>query len=999
MNIKACVLKIKSRYFFALLHFLIGVSLFGQNRSWKSATSNGSLNSISINKLDTNHFKILQLNIETLKQDLVNIPQRGTGHKTNSNIISIPNEKGETEQFQIYEASNFSPELSNKYPDIKSYIGYGLNNKAILRLSISPSGINTMIDYRDKPTVFMQPITGDVNNYIVYNRLSRADNKLPEFVCGMVEDFSKKEQVAKGESSSLRDANDQLLRKFKLAISVNGEYTAYHGGTIAGALAAINTTMTRVNAVFETDMAVTFELVDATQLIYTNAATDPYSAISNWNNELQSTLTTTIGEASYDIGHMFGASGGGGSAGCIGCVCEDGRKGSGITSPSDGIPEGDNFDIDFVAHEIGHQMGANHTWAFNTENTGVNAEPGSGTTIMGYAGITGDNNVQLHSDSYFHYYSIKQILDNLETSPNNCAQTTVISNEPPIANAGNDYNIPPGTAYILKGTATDANGGDALTYCWEQIDNGVVTNTTFGPTLTTGSTNRSLEPNSSPYRYIPKFSRVVAGELTQENPTVNEDWETVSTVSRTLNWALTVRDREPSGLGLGAQTSFDLMRITVENVLPFTANSPGALPSTGEADISWNVGETNNSTINCQKVTIKLSVDNGVTFPFTLATNIDNDGLETITIPGIPPANNARIIVEATDNIFYAMSESFPISNMPTFALSNASGSQVACGVDELIYNLRFSTVNGFAEDTVFTVMGNPPGSTVIFSSSSLNNSEEFTMSVSGLTDVSQGIYNLEVIGTSASVTNSIANIGLEVIDGICNAVANTDFQTSITGVSFNTLENLNNGKPSGYSDFTNLSTAIERANPYGLTVNINTFGNFLCESKVWIDWNQNCIFEGNEEYDLGTATNVVNGPTSNSPLPIVVPIDAVLGNTTMRVSTKFQSPSSACENDFDGEIEDYTVNILPAQLDLDSQTRIYPNPNSGLFNIKLIETPGDEISVLVYDVRGRRVYDKRFQNTLGFNESVNLKDVQGGLYLVRVSNGKEKITRKIIVR
>ena len=87
--------------------------------------------------------------------------------------------------------------------------------------------------------------------------------------------------------------------------------------------------------------------------------------LSNWNAQLQSTLTSIIGEANYDIGHMFGASGGGGNAGCIGCVCVNGSKGSGITSPADGIPQGDNFDIDYVVHEVGHQLGANHTFSMS----------------------------------------------------------------------------------------------------------------------------------------------------------------------------------------------------------------------------------------------------------------------------------------------------------------------------------------------------------------------------------------------------------------------------------------------------------------------------------------------------------------------------------------------------------------------------------------------------------------------------------------------------------
>ena len=172
----------------------------------------------------------------------------------------------------------------------------------------------------------------------------------------------------------------------------------------------------------------------------------------------------------------------------------------------------DFFDIDYVPHEIGHQMGANHTFAFNTEGTGVNSEPGSGTTIMGYAGITGANDVQDHSDAYFHYHSINQILTNVASAPNNCATTTVITNNPPVANAGLDYTIPNGTAFVLKGAATDADSGDVLTYTWEQIDSGSTTSTSFGPAHT-GPVWRSRPPSTNPDRYMPIIERVIAGEL------------------------------------------------------------------------------------------------------------------------------------------------------------------------------------------------------------------------------------------------------------------------------------------------------------------------------------------------------------------------------------------------------------------------------------------------------------------------------------------------------
>jgi hypothetical protein len=112
------------------------------------------------------------------------------------------------------------------------------------------------------------------------------------------------------------------------------------------------------------------------------------------------------------------------------------KKEADILHQTDGIPSGDNFDIDYVAHELGHQFGANHTFTTGNEGTGVHMEPGSGSTIMGYAGITSAD-VQPHSDAYFHAISIQQITNNMKAKT--CQTNTATGNSIPTANAGLDY--------------------------------------------------------------------------------------------------------------------------------------------------------------------------------------------------------------------------------------------------------------------------------------------------------------------------------------------------------------------------------------------------------------------------------------------------------------------------------------------------------------------------------------------------------------------------------
>ena len=326
------------------------------------------------------------------------------------------------------------------------------------------------------------------------------------------------------------------LRTFRLALSCTAEYANYFGATssanVALVNAAYNATLTRVNGVFEKDLAIHLDLVATNDnAIFYNAATDPYSNSDTgtngaWNGELQSTLTSVIGEANYDIGHLFGGDGGGGNAGCIGCVCVDGQKGSAYTSPGDGKPEGDTFDIDYVAHELGHQLGGNHTFTHTTENSPVNYEPGSGSTIMAYAGIT-NFDVQKNSNDYFHAGSIAQIQTNLDSKT--CGTSLDITYTAPTLTLPTNMTIPVNTPFSLTASATGGSG--ALTYCWEQYDEATLASqlcsvSNVNPagdqdcvptsTKTTGPIFRSYPPTTSGTRYFPRLETLTTGTTTTQ---------------------------------------------------------------------------------------------------------------------------------------------------------------------------------------------------------------------------------------------------------------------------------------------------------------------------------------------------------------------------------------------------------------------------------------------------------------------------------------------------
>jgi hypothetical protein len=630
-------------------------------------------------------FKLFDLNLSALNSELQNKVVKQT--TKSSTIISIPNADGNLEQFEVVEASNFDAALQARFPQIRAFSGRGIADKAAtLKLSIAPTGVQAMVFRIGQPNEFIEAYSKDHTVYAVYQ--SQKNSGIGSWNCSTQEAKLANDLNTQVYNGNIAARSGGDLKVMRLAQSVTAEYSNYFGATSAAqeslVLTAVNNTLTRCNGVYEKDLALHLNLVAAsTSVFYYNPSTDPYSAAAQgaggaWNNELQNTLTSVIGNANYDIGHLFGATGGGGNAGCIGCVCGTG-KGSGYTSPQDGIPQGDKFDIDYVVHEVGHQLGANHTFSFNNEGTGVNKEVGSGLSIMGYAGIT-NYDVAPNSIEYFHQASIAQIQANLATKT--CPVTTSISNATPVVAALTNYTIPKSTPFALTGSATDANASDVLTYSWEQNDNAGNSQTNASSvasvTKATGPNWTNVVPTTSPTRLFPKLATILAGgQVTGPNTggDAGANTEALSSVARTLNFRLTVRDNAPysstSPVSVG-QTQFADMVVTVSSASgPFDVTAPNTAINwnIGSAqNVTWNVNGTTASPVSCANVKISLSTDGGNNFT-TLVASTANDGSETITVPNTP-SSTCRIKVEAVGNIF------FDISN----ANFTIGGTAPACG-------------------------------------------------------------------------------------------------------------------------------------------------------------------------------------------------------------------------------------------------------------------------------------------------------------------------------
>ncbi|MGG1922653.1 reprolysin-like metallopeptidase [Chryseobacterium sp. NRRL B-14798] len=639
---------------------LSGISFAQTDRLWTSSSikiSSPVLENMSVFEDP----QLFHLNISGLKNVLAKAPKRLAGQS--EVIISFPNSTGRMENFRVTENSNFEPELASKYPDIKSYIGEGVEDPASkVYFSISPLGLSSMEIYRDQSAVFIQPYTKDLSTYIVYKKSDRKDH-LNKLEC-TVSDAAQKGNL---NVVTHKNADDATLRTFRLALSCTGEYTSYFGGAKAQALAAMNNTMTRVNGIFENDFAARMVLIaNNDDLIYTDAATDPYSSSSqmkNWNLELMNNLSSSIGNNNFDIGHLFGRDGGGGNAGCIGCICDNDMstyqsqgitypssyKGSGYTSPANGNPSGDTFDIDFVAHEMGHQFGGNHTSSYRVEPDLKSVEPGSGSTIMGYAGVT-SYDVQNNSDPFFHAISIEQITNNIKAKT--CSVNTSTGNSIPTANAGPDYIIPKSTPFMLTGSGTDADG-DQLTYIWEQMDKGTSyetgANSAAQESKTRGPIFRSWAPSASPVRYFPTMSSILAGSLKTAGTEI--DVEALPSVARALNFRLTVRDNKAGGGG----NNSDDTKLTVDPAAgPFMITSQNTAVSYVKGSsqtVTWDVAGTTANGVNTANVDILWSTDNGSTWTI-LMTGTPNDGSENITIPDTL-TNSGRIMIKGSHHIFF----------------------------------------------------------------------------------------------------------------------------------------------------------------------------------------------------------------------------------------------------------------------------------------------------------------------------------------------------------
>jgi Metallo-peptidase family M12/Secretion system C-terminal sorting domain len=633
-------------------------------------------------------FRTIKMDLNGMQNFLKTVPlEKNVIDRNQTPVIEIPMPNGSSAKFHVWERPVMEPGLEAKFPTIKTYLGQGITDKyAVLTLDMTEMGFHAMIISNVTGNVFIDPYDlSTVTNYMSYYRKDLKPRQ-PFMEDGQIlnldDNTSATGNTTAGKFPTSRCIGTQI-RTYRLAVGCSNQYakaaTGLASPTKAQALAKIVTTVNRVTTVYELEASIHFNLVANNDLVvFVNANTDPFNSSNSNAGTLitasQTQITNLIGTANFDIGHTF-STGGGGLAG-LGVICNSTQKARGITgSPQ---PTGDAYDIDYVAHEIGHQFSGNHTFnaatgscSGNGANT-ANAEPGSGTTIMAYAGICGINDVggihqnpgavgnQGWSDPQFHAGSLAEVYQySISGTGNTCAVITNTSNTIPVASAGDAYTIPISTPFILTGSGSDADG-DAITFSWEQMDVG----SSFANWDATQTTNskiplfRSFPPTTNNFRYMPQLEDIISASQTIG--------ERLPTVARNMAFRLTVRDNKAGNGG----TCYGDVTIKVNATggafaVTYPSNS-GELWYEGQTKtITWNKGSTNLTPFNATNVAIEMSIDGGYTFPIVLNASTPNDGTEDIIVTN-DFTFSAKIRVRALGNIFYDMSDNdFTIAPNP----------------------------------------------------------------------------------------------------------------------------------------------------------------------------------------------------------------------------------------------------------------------------------------------------------------------------------------------
>lgn len=658
---------------FASLCFAAYSPTFAQQGLW------GSFYGKSAPTSNPKSFLPSEYSVVTLNQQGINALLAGAGTTPETGVkVSIPAPDGTFRTFTVWNTPVLEEALQSQHQDIQTYTGISTTDGSVtVKMSATPMGFFARVfSYNSNESFAIEPYGYDANGYYTVAYAKNVNSLPVSSACnpaklGNLTEGTPVDLDATGGSTAQR-TNGSTRHTYRLAMACTGEYAQAVTGspvpTVSQVLAVITATINNANAVWEREIAVSLKLVSSTtSVIYLDGNADPYTNDTNdiLIDENQTNVNNVIGSGNYDIGHVFNTAGGGLAA--LASTCSNGSKASGVSGSSG------PSDIGTVIHEVGHQMGAGHT--FTSEAGGCNGngmdesayEPGSGTTIMSYNGACAADNTPSVSTDYYNRYNLQQMNIFLTSTGMNCGTTAVGQTPITMANLSVRHIIPANTPFELispeafKTVASNAT----TTYCWEQSDKGPITMVEAnGASVNAGPTFSSLDPDTSRIRVFPSY-------LLLSDNQYSSSGARLPNVSRNMSFKVTARSIATDGWGThNIIDSFVRLKVVKGSTGDFRVLTPSTNVTWTPGQkytVTWNVGNTMTPTdsIMAGFVNIYLSKDGGKTFPIILATNVQNDGNFDITAPDLF-TTEARIKVKAVGNVFFDVSHTnFKINGNP----------------------------------------------------------------------------------------------------------------------------------------------------------------------------------------------------------------------------------------------------------------------------------------------------------------------------------------------
>lgn len=626
--------------------------------------------------------RALLLDTTALRALLRQVPPMGASARGGGGpgvLMALPLPDGSTGRFRIYESSVMAPELAARYPQIKTYSGVGVDDPtASIALDMTPLGFHAQVLSNVSGTSYIDPM-GDAAA-LHYRCITRQDMPNSKLSCGVV--------ASRGTSGTASLSNKGVALRYgsngsstdmmtlRLALACAPGYSALFGNNVTNILAAVNTSITRVNGIYERELGVHLVLVQNTGTLFFTPTNAPQTAY-NENSFIQCldanmfNLKALVPVADYDIGHVFVGPSTGGLAGLATPEVvfkntyglygnAQAGKARGVSGLSAGYSTGDMHDVRVVAHEMGHQMGAQHVFngtagsCSGNRNSPTAVEPGSGSTIMSYGGNCGTDNynpvipkpgqltvnlttatrlyLEQFIDDYFNTVSYEQIQETLYANAGITSATTranavasgrlVTAGNRPTAltqsvktQARNLIFIPKQTPFKLTLAAPLQTG---VTYCWEESDTGVEKNLPTMPTQRDGDRYplfRSQKPTASADRYFPSIENILRAKQAQGTLAYPE--ETLPRATRSLNFTCTARNLTNATTNATTYTpagtySVGGVRTVTDIVQAISTAGPFQVTTTGKVHVNkaqtrvyltWDIANTTATThgsVNCQ---------------------------------------------------------------------------------------------------------------------------------------------------------------------------------------------------------------------------------------------------------------------------------------------------------------------------------------------------------------------------------------------------------------